>query len=149
VIDGLAEEGIKVPTSNVVYVDPQTSDSTVVAKQLGTDFLTAHPNAAHVLFVGANEGSAQGLLSAVETSNREDDAIVVSIDLTDMGISNLYMEDNVWIGSTAFFPENYGAVLVPMVQDILAGKKIDLVQPAEIQFVDRSNIREFYPDPNK
>ncbi len=149
VVDALREDGIDIPDDKIIYIDPQTSDSTVVCKQKGTDFLTAHPDAKHILFVGCNEGSAQGLLAAVETSNRVSDSLIVSVDLTDMGISNLYKDDNCWMGSTAFFPENYGAVLVPMVQAVIDGKKINLIQPAQIKFVDRTNIKDFYPNPNK
>lgn len=145
----LKKGGVTFDEKNVVYIDPQTSDSTVVAKQLGTDFLTAHPDAKHILFVGANEASAQGLLSAVEISNRDADCVVVSNDLTDMGIANLYKDDNVWIGSCAAFPENYKDVLIPMVQDIMAGKTIDKNQYQKIGFVDRSTIADYYPNPNK
>lgn len=147
VVDGLAEEGIEISEDRVVWVDPQSSDAAVACRQLGTDFLTAHPDGEHILMVGANDEMAQGFLAAVETAGRTDNCILVSNDLTTMGIASLY-EDNIWIGSTAFFPENYGATLVPMIEDILAGQEVEKEVYTEIEFVDRSNIEQYYENPN-
>ena len=148
VAEGLSQEGIEISEDRIVWVDPQSSDASVACKQLGTDFLTAHPEEKHILMVGANDEMAQGFLSAVETSGRTSDCILVSNDLTTMGISSLY-NDNIWLGSTAFFPENYGAALVPMIEDLLSGKEVPKEVYTEINFVDRNNISQYYENPDK
>lgn len=146
VIDGLKENGVTVDENNVAWVDPQSSDAAVTCKQLGTDFLTAHPDSSKILMVGANDEMAQGLLAAAEASGRTDDCILVSNDLTTMGISSLY-QDNIWLGSTAFFPENYGDTLVPMIEKIMNGEETEKEAYTEIKFVDRNNIADYYENP--
>jgi ribose transport system substrate-binding protein len=144
------EAGIDLPDEKITYVDPQSSDATVTSKQLATDFLTAHPDSKRIVLVACNEQAAQGLLAGVETSNRSDDCIVVSVGLDNLGIENLYKEQpNAWIGSTAFFPEKFGEVMVKMIQDMHAGKEVEQAQYIENVFVDRNNISQYYPNPNK
>ena len=141
--------GIDLPEEKITYVDPEGSDATVVSKQQGTDFLTAHPDDKHIVMVACNEQAAQGLLAAVETSNRTDDCIVVSVGLDSIGIANLYKDEaTVWLGSTAFFPENYGDILVSMVQGILAGEDVEKAQYIDNIFVTKDLVTEYYPDPN-
>ncbi len=138
--------GIDLPDENVTYVDPGSSDATVAGKQQATDFLTAHPDDHHIVFVGANDQMAAGLLAGVETSNREDDCIVVSVGCDSTAQANLHNESaNAWIGSTAFFPEKYGEILIQMTQDILAGKDVDKAQFIENVFITHDNIDQYYP----
>lgn len=137
--------GIDLPEENVTWVDPGSSDATVAGKQQATDFLTAHPDDKHIVFVGANDQMAAGLLAGVETSNRSDDCIVVSVGCDSTAQANLHSTDNVWLGSTAFFPEKYGEILVNMAQDILAGNQIDKEQFVENVFITRDNIDQYYP----
>ena len=147
IAEGLAAQGIEVPEENIVWVDPESSDAAATCKQLGTDFLTAHPDAEHILMAGANDEMAQGLLAAAETSNRTDNCIVVSNDLTSIGISNIYM-DNIWIGSTGFFPELYGNTVVQVIQRILSGEDVPHEVNTEVMFMNDDNIGEHYDTPN-
>lgn len=145
--EGLSELGIEVPVENIVWVDPASSDAAATCKQLGTDFLTAHPDAKHILMCGANDEMAQGFLAAAETANRTENCIVVSNDLTSIGISNIY-EDNIWVGSTGFFPEYYGNTVTQVIADIFAGNEVAHEINTDIMFMTVENIGDHYANPN-
>ena len=145
--EGLAELGIEVAEDNIVWVDPASSDAAATCKQLGTDFLTAHPDAQHILMCGANDEMAQGFLAAAETANRTSNCIVVSNDLTSIGISNIY-EDNIWVGSTGFFPEYYGNTVTQVIADIFAGNEVAHEINTDIMFMTAENIGDHYANPN-
>lgn len=143
--EALREAGIDITDSNVTWEDPDGTDNTVASKQIATDFLTAHPDAKHIIFVAGNEPSAQGLLAGIETSNRTENAIVVGVDMGNIGIANMYADEpSVWIGSTGFTPENYGSVVVPMCVDLVNGKTIEMNQYVTTVFIDRENIEKYY-----
>lgn len=148
IADGLAEQGISVEADNIVWVDPASSDAAATCKQLGTDFLTAHPDAKKILMCGANDEMAQGLLAAAETANRTDQCAVVSNDLTSIGIANIY-SDNSWIGSTGFFPEYYGNTVMQVIGQITAGEELPHEINTDIMFMTPDNISEYYDNPNE
>jgi ribose transport system substrate-binding protein len=145
IVDAIREAGIEVSDDQVIWIDPQSSAGTIEAKQMGTDFLTAHPDAKKILFATVNDQSAQGFLSAVETSNRTDDCIIVSHGADDPGLFNL-KEDTIWLGSTAYFPERYGDYIMQMILDLADGKELAKETYIDNVFIDRSNVGEYYPN---
>ena len=147
IVDALKSAGIDVPEDKIIWVDPSSSEGTLAAKQLATDFLTAHPDAKHILMGAINDQSALGMLSAIETSNRSADCVVVSHGADDPAISNLRnAEANSWIGSVAYFPETYGDVLIKLVQDLNAGIEIPKDSYNKNVFINRENVSQYYPN---
>jgi ribose transport system substrate-binding protein len=145
IIDGLREAGIDIPDKNVTWVDPQSSDGTIAAKQFGTDYLTAHPDSHKILFAAVNDQSGLGFLSAVETANRGKDVAIVTHGADDPGILNL-KKDNQWLGSVGYFPEKYGDYVMKLILDLNKGTKIAQETYMENVFIDRSNVKQIYPD---
>ena len=143
----LAAEGIEVPDENVIWVDPASSDATAACKQLGTDFLTAHPDGEHILMCGANDLMGQGFLAAAETANRTENCAVVTNDLTSVAISNLY-QDNIFIGSTGFFPELYGQTVMETIKALVDGEEVPHEVHTAVIYANRDNIADYYPNPN-
>lgn len=134
---------IKVP--NVVWFDPGSSDATIASKQLATDFLTAHPNDKHIVFVTTNDQGAQGVLSAIQTSHRDSDCIIVSHGADVPAITNLRGPENSWIGSVGYFPEKYGTTIINMITQLSEGKTIPKETYITNVFIDKSNIDQYYP----
>lgn len=147
IVDALKAAGIDLPEDKIIWVDPNSSEGTLVAKQLATDFLTAHPEAKHILMGAINDQSALGMLSAIETSNRSADCVLVSHGADEPAIVNLQKEEtNSWIGSVGYFPETYGDVLIKLVQDLNAGIEIPKESYNVNVFINKENINTYYPN---
>ncbi|MBC5647624.1 sugar ABC transporter substrate-binding protein [Christensenella tenuis] len=146
VIDAVRDAGIEIDDSNVVWVNPQSTDATVETKSLTTDFLTAHPDAKHILMCCVNDQAAMGMNAAVETSNRTPDCLIVGQGCDDPAIENLRKdEDNAWIGSTGYFPETYGNYVFDIIDTLMNGGTPEPETYVENIFITKENIEEFYP----
>ena len=146
IVDAILEAGIYVSDESIVWESPADTHGTVGAMQVATDFLTANPNARRIVMAGFNDQTSLGLLSAVETSNRSDDVVIVSHGADDPAIHNLRFEDNCWIGSVGYFPERYGNFIFGMIDTLNAGGTLPPHTYIENIFVDRNNLNEFYPE---
>jgi ribose transport system substrate-binding protein len=111
-----------------------------------TSWLTAHPDAQHVMTISINDQAATGILAAVEAAGRENDVAIMGIGGDAPAKAELVKDENAFKGSVGYFPERYGEFLIPMALDILEGKPL----PAEVHMqhivIDRSNFTDFYPD---
>jgi len=143
----IREDGIDLPEDRVVWMDPQSADTTIASKQLATDFLTAHPNDKNIVFATANDDGAIGILAAIEAAGRSDDCIIVSQNNQDMNIENLRNpEPNSWIGSVAYLPEQYGDVMINnIILPLHEGKTVPWETFMPHVFVDRANVDTLYP----
>jgi len=146
IVDAILDAGISVPESNIIWVSPADTHGTVGAMQAATDFLTAHPDASRIVMAGFNDQTSLGLLSAVETSNRGDDVIIVSHGADDPALHNLRHEDNSWIGSVGYFPERYGDFIFQIIDTLDEGGTPPHHTYIENIFVDRDNLNEIYPE---
>ena len=146
-IDAIREAGIEIDDANIVWVNPQSTDATVEAKSLTTDFLTAHPDSKHIAMFCVNDQAAMGMEAGVETSDRLDDCIVCGQGCDAPGIENLRREDrSAWIGSTGYFPETYGDYIFGKIIDpILAGEQPEHNVYLEHVFITKDNIDQYYP----
>lgn len=146
-IDAIKEAGIEIADENIVWVNPQSTDATVEAKSLTTDFLTAHPDAEHIVMLCVNDQAAMGMESGVETSGRMEDCIVLGQGCDEPGIENLYREDDTsWIGSTGYFPETYGDYIFSDIIDVLVeGGTPEANTYVENVFITKDTIEEYYP----
>ena len=143
----IREDGIDLPEDRVVWMDPQSADTTIASKQLATDFLTAHPADKNIVFATANDDGAIGIMAAIEAAGRTDDCIIVSQNNQDINITNLREpEPNSWIGSVAYFPEKYGDIIInDIILAIEGGANVPQETFLPHVFVDRSNVDELYP----
>lgn len=146
-IDAIKEAGIAIEDSNIVWVNPQSTDATVEAKSLTTDFLTAHPDAKHIAMFCVNDQAAMGMEGGVETSGRMEDCIVCGQGCDEPGIENLHREDDTsWIGSTGYFPETYGDYIFSDIIDVLIeGGKPEANTYVENVFITKETIDQYYP----
>ena len=147
-VDAVRDAGIEIADENIVWVNPQSTDATVEAKSLTTDFLTAHPDARHIAMFCVNDQAAMGMEAGIETSDRLADCIVCGQGCDAPGIENLRREDeSAWIGSTGYFPETYGNYIFGKIIDpILAGEQPDHNVFMEHVFITKDNINEYYPE---
>lgn len=111
-----------------------------------TDWLTAHPQAKHVLAVSIDDPRASGMAKAFAQSGR--DAYAVGMTCDEVGIETVRQappEESRFLGCVAFFPEKYPELFVSTAQDVLEGKPVPNEVHVEHEFLTRDNIEEHYP----
>jgi ribose transport system substrate-binding protein len=147
-VDALkAASGVTMPADDmIIEVDAGASDQAATLKTYAQDFLTAHPDLHHVIFLANNDESGAGLFAGVQLSGREADCFIGTT-----GGDTPFQDHiragggNCWVGSTSFAPEKYGEYVIPMAIDILEGKDVPLMVYMEHFVITADNIDEYYP----
>ncbi len=142
-----AAEGITLPDDDMIFeVDAGASDQAATLKAYATDFLTAHPDLHHVIFLANNDESGAGLFAGIELAGREADCFIGTT-----GGDTPFQDHiragggDVWLASTSFAPEKYGEQVIPMAIDILEGKDVPMEVFMNHFVITKDNIDEYYP----
>ena len=143
-IDALKAAGINIPDDKIFWFD--SMGQMLKAKEVTTDFLTAHPDGEKILIGCLNDESGLGSLAAVQSSGREDDCLIYSYGGEPSSAANFKKEDNCWIATVNFNLPKYGELAMATIFDLLAGGERPLEQSPDLGVIDRSNVLEFYPD---
>jgi ribose transport system substrate-binding protein len=116
------------------------------ALTITTDWLTAHPQAKHVLSVTLGDEQASGIAKAITQARR--DGFVVGMTCDPVGVATVRQarpSENHFLGCVAFFPERYPELIVSTAQDVLEGKPVPNEVHVEHKFLDHDNVDEYYP----
>jgi ribose transport system substrate-binding protein len=137
-----------------VFPIPAGNISDVGTKELSdvlpnvTTWATAHPDAKYVLCFGHSDQPGVDCGLALEKAGFKGRAAVASLGASDEALVELRTrtdEDSLFKATISYFPERYGQYLVPIIVDLLEGKKVpDRVIPS-VSPVTRSNVNELYP----
>jgi len=143
-VDGMRANGIDVPDSIVEWIEMGGggSDTTLVANQKMTDWLTANPNLHRIAVGTVNTETGQGVFSAVQAANRDKDILLATNNNGKQTLAAWELGDNCWLGGSAYYPTQYGDYIIPLALDILAGKNPDKMQTMKHKFLTRENIDE-------
>jgi ribose transport system substrate-binding protein len=111
-----------------------------------TDWLTAHPQAKHVLATSIDDERATGQAKALLASHRNGVAVGQGCDTVGIDtVKAAAVATNAYLGCVAYFPDKYPDYLVPIALDVLSGKAV----PQEIhiahKFLTHGTIRKYYP----
>jgi ribose transport system substrate-binding protein len=145
--DGVQEVCGGLPEGQIerVRMAAATSDQALTAT---TDWLTAHPQAKHVLATSLDDERASGIAKSFAQAT-ETEAFAVGMGCDTVGIEVVKQaepKENHFLGCTAFFPEKYPELLVAVAQTVLEGNPV----PSEVhigsQFLDHTTIDQFYPN---
>ena len=120
-------------------------DTTPLATTAMTDVLATLPGKSKIIVVAVNGDAARGALAAAKAAGREGD-VWVSGQGGDEPSRALIRTDEHYLGDAAYFPERYGATIVPAMLDLVAGKAVQpqlLIEPA---WLDATTIGEIYPE---
>lgn len=115
-----------------------TDDTNLAATR---DWLTAHPDAKHILMFAGPDAAGFQVYNAVIAANRGDQAIVEGVGLTKPVRALLIKNDPTYIGSVDFGLPLYGAYGIAIAQDIAAGNPIPLRVVQQLRLVDASTIQ--------
>ncbi|MDA3018249.1 MAG: sugar ABC transporter substrate-binding protein [Actinomycetota bacterium] len=110
-----------------------------------TDWLTANPQATHILSVTIDDERASGIAKAFVATKR--DGMVVGQGCDTVGIAIVKAapsSENRFLGCVAYFPEKYGDYLVSVAVDVMAGKPVPNEVHMEHTFLDNSTIGNYY-----
>ncbi len=111
-----------------------------------SDTLPSIPNAKKIVAVTINDGTAQGAIAAAEAAGRRDQIIAVGQGADPTGLAAIAADDSRYLGSTGYFPENYGDKLLPAIVDMIEGKVVPPSIYVDHVFISKDNICEFYAD---
>lgn len=132
---------------------PEVADSIITrldadrvdpAFEQGRDFLTANPDADQIVALCINDDSCLGFLSAVEEAGREGQVLFGSQG-ADQSVWETVAGNEDYIGSTAYFPERYGELLVPNIIRMINGEGPES-DPLLVdhEFLTSENIGDYY-----
>ncbi|MCK5249150.1 MAG: substrate-binding domain-containing protein [Spirochaetaceae bacterium] len=143
-VDGMRKSGINISEDQIQFIEMGGggSDTTPVANQKMTDWLTAHPDF-HKIAVGTvNTETGQGVFSAVQAAGRDSDVYLATNNNGNQTLAAWEQGDNMWLGGSAYYPTKYGEYIIPMALDILAGKDVPRIMTMEHKFLTRDDIGE-------
>ena len=107
-------------------------------------FLDTLPGKCKIIVVAMNDDGALGALDAATAAGRTGD-VWVSGQGAEPRVRDLIRTNEHYLGDAAYFPERFGATIVPAILDLVAGKpvpKLLLIEPA---WVDAQTIKTIYP----
>jgi len=143
-LKALLKGGFNLPPKNLYKVNCQ-GQSPTNARQVVTDWFTGHPNFKHVLINAPDDLRVTGIIQALKASGRLDSSTIrIGAGLDPIGRAQVRAgtED----ASVAFFPEHYGLFLLPVLEDVMAGKPVpQFVQHVQV-VVTKKTIGKYYPN---
>lgn len=144
--EGLLAAGFEIPEENLVPLEIGTGNATDLSLRQATDFLTAHPGA-KIVFVCGNDDAASGFLSAVESQNRQDDCIIITLGCELPSQAWLKANDEVVLASVDFMFTKYADTIMPLAVRLVNGdttcEELNYVQ---LGYLDAATVAEVYPD---
>ncbi len=121
-----------------------SADRQDAARDQVASLLDTLPGKSKIIVVAMNDDGALGALDAATAAGRTGD-VWVSGQGAEPRVRDLIRTNEHYIGDAAYFPERFGATIVPAILDLVAGKtvpKLLLVEPA---WVDATTIKTIYP----
>ena len=143
-IDGMRANGIEVTDDMVEWIEMGGggSDTTLVANQKMTDWLTAHPDLKKIVIGTVNSETGQGVFSAAQAQGRDADCLLATNNNGNQAIAAMEMGDNMWLGGTAYYPNKYGEYIIPLAISIVNGENPDKMQTMDHVFLTRKDLDE-------
>ena len=142
--DGVQEVCGALPADRIdrMRLSAGTADQAITVT---TDWLTAHPEAKHILSGTIDDERANGMAKAFVATKR--DGMVVGQGCDSVGIAVVKMapaSENRFLGCAAYYPEKYGDYLVSIALDVMAGKAVPQEIHMEHSFLDHDTIGTVY-----
>ena len=119
-------------------------DTRALARAAMATVLAELPGKSRIVVVAVNDDAALGALDAAATAGRPGD-VWVSGQGAEPAAREAIRTNEHYLGDAAYFPERFGATIVPAILDLVAGRPVPpplLVEPA---WVDATTIDTIYP----
>ena len=142
--DGVQEICGKLPSSQInrEIMDAGTTDQAITKT---TDWLTAHPQAKHILSTTIDDERATGIAKAFVASHRDGYAVGPGCDTVGIAaVKEAPAATNRYLGCVAFFPEKYPNYVMSIALDVLQGKPVPQEVHISHKFLDHNTIGSYY-----
>ena len=123
----------------------QAIDTRPKAKTAMTDLLGTLTGASRIVVVAVNGDAALGALDAAAETSRTDN-VWVSGQGADEEVRAVIRSNEHYLGDAAYFPERFGATIVPALLDLIAKKDVPAELLIEPEWVDATTIDAIYPE---
>jgi ribose transport system substrate-binding protein len=143
-LDGLQEVMGEVSTSQILYLD--SGNTTEISQANMLQALQELPAARRLAVISFNDDAAFGAIGAARELGREGDVVIVGQGADRVVREEIRHPESRIIGSTAYWPEKYGAKLIQVATKILNDEPVPPAVYNEHVFVTQDNIDEFYPE---
>lgn len=140
------QENVETPVAEDMIFDLDSKNTQEESFRVVSDTLPAIPEDAKIVAITINDGTGLGVIAAAEAAGRSENLMVVGQNADPSGQEEMIKEDSRYLGATAYFPENYGAQLLPRVIDVLECRPVTPSIYVEHVFVSADNVCEYYPD---
>jgi ribose transport system substrate-binding protein len=140
--------GVKSACPNIKVTKVTTNATTDGTIQPFTDTLSRVPGAHKLLVVATNDDQAIGAVKAAQSANRLGD-IYIGAQGGDPTAWPYICGKNVyknWVADTAYFPQRYGDSVVPVLVNLIKGKKQPRFVYTKHQAITPKNIKTIYPN---
>ncbi len=97
-----------------------------------------------IIVVAVNSDAALGALEGAKAAGREGDVWVSGQGATPAARDAIRTNDH-YLGDAAYFPERFGATIVPAMLDLIAGTPVQPLLLIEPEWVDATTIDGIYP----
>ena len=111
--------------------------------------LQIYPEYHRFALLGFNDDSAMGALLAARDLGREKDVVIVGLGVAPVIREELRDPDSRVMGSTAFWPEQYGEHVIKLAKRIIEGDRVPNAVTMKHTFITCDNIDEYYPKNGK
>ncbi len=141
--EGGIEDGIKsvFPNATIIKVDGKGAQEPSATGTANT--LQGIPAGTKLIVSGINENTVYGMYTALQRTNRVQDAIVVGIGGDNVGFNGLCKLG--YAGDIAYFPETWGSYDIPAV----LGRVNNLSVPPAVlipsKVLTKDNLAQYYP----
>lgn len=139
--EGLAEP---VPEDMIFHLDSKNTQDE--AFRVVSDVLPGIPEARHIVGTAINDGTALGIIAALEAAGRKEDGIVIAQNADPSGREEIAKADSIYLGSVAYFPEKYGDKIIPAMIDLLECRPVPPSIYVDHILVTKENMCELYPE---
>lgn len=143
--DGVADKLKAVyPDAEVVWLDSQADDVKTAA--MTRDWLSSHPDAHKIVFIGQNDDRGYAINTVVENEGRRDDCIIVSHNADPGAIENLKNHKDgstAWLCTASYNSHLYGEQVIGMAQRILKGEPAEQMEYTKVTVVSPENLDEY------
>lgn len=142
-LDGFfAARGSLEPEKILVLDCGNTSD---IAAHEVRSVLQRIPQGSHIAIISFNDDAALGALEAARMAYRAEEFLIVGQGADSRLRDELRRGDSRIVGSTAFYPEQYGERLLEIAHRLMNGEPVSPAVYVEHVFISADNVDQLYP----
>jgi ribose transport system substrate-binding protein len=139
--DGVQEVCGKLPSSQIQR-EIMAAGTTDQAITVTTDWLTAHPQAKHILSTSIDDERATGIAKAFVATHRDGFAAGQGADTVGLAAIKDPVSKNHYLGTVAFFNNKYALYMMSIALDVLAGKPVPQEIHVKHVFITHDNYKK-------